>query len=276
MATQSMTRPVASQRRATPVRERWSEVRAQFGRVELGFDWLRVYLGIGLVVRGGMFASEPALLEHFIDNTGWLLPMTLAHGLVLAHIVGGMMLAIGCCTRWAAAVQIPFVAGALFLVHWDEGLLAQTQSLEFSALVLVMLVLYTICGAADFSIDHYLRRVPDEVATAEPALSMQRSLSTPPPAAAPHIRDAASHASADFPRANIREDLAGTGLDVPPEPAYARKSYREVKHELAILIVSTGVLFVLLLQGAYVAAAAWLIAALVMFTIWIIGHAQLD
>src|SRR5262245_52276543 len=128
MATETRARPAAEQSGGSRlVLERWREVRAQFGRTELGYDWLRVYLGIGLVVRGGLFAVEPALLERFIDNTGWLLPMTLAYGLVLAHIVGGMMLAVGCCTRWAAAVQIPFVAGALFLVHWQEGLLASTQ-----------------------------------------------------------------------------------------------------------------------------------------------------
>jgi uncharacterized membrane protein YphA (DoxX/SURF4 family) len=255
-------------------RERWREIRAQFGRTELGYDWLRVYLGIGLVVRGGLFAVEPALLEQFIGNTGWLLPMTLAHGLVLAHIVGGMMLAVGCCTRFAATVQIPFVAGAVFLVHWQEGLLASTQSLEFSALVLVMLILYAICGAGDFSFDAYLTRVPAEVATAEPALSMQRSLQEPrastPPASGTGL------ASVDDERVDVRADLAGAGLDVPPEPAYARERYRSVKRELLLLLGATGVLLVLLSQGAYVAAAAWLIGAMVMFTIWLIGQAQLE
>ena len=83
------------------LRERWQEMRAQLARPEFGFDLLRVYLGLGLVIRGALFAGEPALLERFIDNSTWLFPMLLAHALVLSHIVGGLMLAVGCCTRWA-------------------------------------------------------------------------------------------------------------------------------------------------------------------------------
>jgi uncharacterized membrane protein YphA (DoxX/SURF4 family) len=252
-------------------------MRAQLARPEFGFDLLRVYLGIGLVIRGALFASEPALLERFIDNSSWLFPMLLAHALVLSHIVGGLMLAVGCCTRWAAAVQVPFVAGALFFVHWQEGLLAQTQSVEFAALVLVMLSLYVVCGAADFSIDHYLQRAPPEVATGEPALSWQRSLQQQRPSLpVTAARGVGPFDNVDDGRADLRAELAGKDLDVPPEPAYAREQYGDLKRELATVLATTGVLVGLLAAGLYVAAAAWFIAAFVMLVIWRIGVAQLD
>lgn len=274
MATHTMTHPATGQAAdfALRMRARWREVRGQFARPELGFDWLRVYLGIGLVVRGVLFAREPALIEQFLGNTAWFIPMLMAHGLVMAHIVGGIMLSLGLCTRWAAGVQVPFLAGAVFLVHWHEGLLARSQSLEFSALVLVMLLVYLFCGAGDFSLDQYLRRVPPEVATAEPALSMQRSLLEPYHPTVPTTPSSIE----DLKRDDLQVELTGANLDVPVDPPYAREQFRGVKWELALLLGAISVLLALLAGGWYVAAAAWTIGALVMFTIWIIGQAQLE
>jgi len=262
---------------ASNVRERWHELRAQLARPELAFDLLRVYLGLGLMIRGALFAREPALLEHFIDHSSWLFTMVLAHALVLSHVVGGLMLALGCCTRCAAAVQIPFVATALFFLHWHEGLLARTQSVEFAALVLFALILYLVCGAGQFSIDYYLQREPAEVATGEPALSLQRSLEQPhastPIADSPRVTDSAS---SDLGRADLRTELAGGQLDVPPDAAYVSEQYRDVKRELTILLVGSCLLLALLAAGLYLAAAAWFMGAMVLFVIWRIGQAHFD
>lgn len=253
------------------MRERWHEVRAQFARPELGFDWLRVYLGVGLAVRGVLFAMDPTLINQFLGNTSWFLPMLGAHGLVLAHIVGGLMLALGLCTRFAAAIQLPFVAGAVFFVHWQEGLLASTQSLEFSALVLVMLLAYTICGAADFSLDYYMRRAPVEVASAEPALSMQRALHEPRSSIPP-----TPSSIEDLKRDDLRVELSGSNLDLPVDSPQGRANYRGIKQELLLLLGATGVLLGLLAAGLHIAAAAWLIGSLVMLTIWLIGQARFE
>jgi uncharacterized membrane protein YphA (DoxX/SURF4 family) len=271
---------------ATSVHERWHELRAQLARPALAFDLLRVYVGLGLMIRGALFAREPALLEHFIDHSSWLFTMVLAHALVLSHVVGGLMLALGCCTRWAAAVQIPFVATALFFLHWHEGLLARTQSVEFAALVLFTLILYLACGAGHFSIDYYLQREPAEVATGEPALSLQRSLEQPyasmPVADTPRVTDSVQPgtkrcgASADVGRADLRTELADGELDVPPDAAYVREQYRDVKRELTILLVGSCLLFVLLAAGLYLAAAAWFMGAMVLFVIWRIGQAHFE
>jgi len=48
-------------------------------------------------------------------------------------LVGGAMLTIGFLTRLAAFVQIPILAGAVFIVHRQDGLFAMGQSLEFRA-----------------------------------------------------------------------------------------------------------------------------------------------
>lgn len=53
----------------------------------------------------------------------------------------------------AAAVQVPILVGAVFLVHLREGLFA-SQNLEFALLVLFLLVLTVVHGGGGLSADH--------------------------------------------------------------------------------------------------------------------------
>lgn len=71
-------------------------------------------------------------------------------------------------------------------------------------------------------------------------------------------------------------ELSGANLDLPADSPQGRQSYRGLKQEMLLLLGATAVLLGLLGAGFYVAAAAWLIGALVMFTIWLIGQAQLE
>jgi putative oxidoreductase len=123
----------------------------------LGLDLLRMYLGAALFVRGATFVAEPDALTTYMERTGtWFVPVMLSHYIIGAHIAGGIMLLLGIGTRVAALVQAPILAGAVFFVHWGEGLLSNGQSLELSGLVLVMLVVIGTCGPGKFSLDHYL------------------------------------------------------------------------------------------------------------------------
>jgi cell division protein FtsB len=65
-------------------------------RPSLGFDLLRIYLGVALFVRGALFVSNPARAQALIEQSGdWFMPMLLAHFIGAAHLVGGLLLAIG-------------------------------------------------------------------------------------------------------------------------------------------------------------------------------------
>ncbi|HEV8246188.1 MAG TPA: DoxX family protein [Polyangiaceae bacterium] len=126
---------------------------------EIGFDLLRIYLGIGLCVRGALFIAHPdALLAMIARSGGWFWPATIAHYVIAAHLVGGLMLALGLYTRLAAVVQVPILAGAVFITHWSEGLLRGGQSLEFSGLVFFMLIVFAVFGDGPLSLDARLRR----------------------------------------------------------------------------------------------------------------------
>lgn len=239
--------------------------RSYLARPEIGFDLLRIYLGIGLIVRGCLVAREPAVLEQFIGNADWLLPMFTAHAVVLSHLVGGLLLALGYCTRWAAAVQIPTVAGALFFVHWHEGLFAPTQSTELAALVLVALILYAVFGPGALSIDRQGERLRALTAGGK-AQPLVPELGEEPRTRLLRARAARAEPVGD----------AGQSLDLAlaPDPPRARELYRDAKFELTLLITVVCVLFVLLANAFYMAATAWLIVSLFMFGIWRIGRAE--
>ena len=123
----------------------------------VGLDVIRIYLGVGLMVRGALFISRPEVLIDFLNRSNsWFVPLALSQYVVAAHLCGGILLALGLGTRLAAAVQIPPLLGAVLMVHIGEGLLTAGQSLEFAALVLAMLGVFSIFGAGRVSLDAWL------------------------------------------------------------------------------------------------------------------------
>ena len=130
----------------------WAE-----SRRETWLDCVRIYLGLGLLARGLLLITNTST-GYFVDllqrsGQSWLTTGVILHYVMLAHFVGGAMLTVGFLTRVAAAVQIPILAGAVFFVHRKDGLFAMGQSLEFSALVLFLLVIFFISGAGPLSVD---------------------------------------------------------------------------------------------------------------------------
>lgn len=130
---------------------------------DLFLDIARVYVGVGLVARGIVFLQNPDFFEMWMIETPWLAGLAgpLRYYVIVAHLIGGALLAVGVATRWAAAVQIPILAGAVFLIHFPEGLVRTDQSLEFSALVLFLLCLFLVRGSGRLSLDAYRTRQKD-------------------------------------------------------------------------------------------------------------------
>jgi len=123
----------------------------------LGLDVIRIYLGVGLMVRGALFLGSPEVLLDFLKRSNsWFLPLAAAQYVVAAHLCGGILLALGLGTRVAAAAQIPPLLGAVLFVHIGEGLLTAGQSLEFAALVLAMLSAFAVFGAGRLSLDAWI------------------------------------------------------------------------------------------------------------------------
>lgn len=120
-------------------------------------DLIRVYLGIGLFVRGLLFVTETGSVDTLVELSEFsLLSAAVAHYVSFVHLLGGLLLAVGLLTRLSALLQIPILLGAVFLVHWQDGLLSANQSLEFSALVLFLLVVVYLFGPGRWSADYYV------------------------------------------------------------------------------------------------------------------------
>jgi uncharacterized membrane protein YphA (DoxX/SURF4 family) len=134
-----------------------SSKQARWSDPAVGLDVIRIYLGIGLMVRGALFISKPEVLMDFLSRTdSWFVPLAVSHYVVAAHLCGGIMLALGLGTRLAAALQVPPLLAAVLFVHMGEGLLTAGQSLEFAGLVLAMLLVFTVVGSGRISLDSWL------------------------------------------------------------------------------------------------------------------------
>lgn len=127
------------------------------GHREVGVDIVRIYLGIGLFARGILFIAESQGVEALVDlSTFSIASAAVAHYVTFAHLLGGLMLAAGLLTRLSALIQVPILMGAVFFVHLEQGLLSPNQSLEFSALVLFLLVIVFVFGPGPWSADSYV------------------------------------------------------------------------------------------------------------------------
>jgi putative oxidoreductase len=120
-------------------------------------DCVRIYLGVGLFIRG-VFIITNTRAEFILTllkqmDYPWLVTVGLLHYISLAHLIGGLMLTVGVLTRIAAWVQIPILAGAVFM-HRGDGLMTSGQSLEFASIVFFLLVVFAVSGAGPLSVDH--------------------------------------------------------------------------------------------------------------------------
>ena len=139
----------------------WRETHENYG-----LDFIRIFLGAALFIRGYLFMSDQTLLQEFIGQRGLLVAGFVIHFVTLAHLYGGFIMTFGLMTRLSALVQIPVLMGAVYLhhsslqttmvyLHLTEGLLAQGQSLELSVLVLFLLLVIYFYGPGRLSLDYY-------------------------------------------------------------------------------------------------------------------------
>ncbi|MBI2950131.1 MAG: DoxX family membrane protein, partial [Verrucomicrobia bacterium] len=106
------------------------------------FDCVRVYLGVGLFIKGIYFFMHPELFAQFTNAAAnsWL--VTMARAVPYVHMVGGLLLALGVLTWLAALVQLPVLIGAVFFVNLPHMIDTEgREAVEFSALVLFLVFL---------------------------------------------------------------------------------------------------------------------------------------
>jgi uncharacterized membrane protein YphA (DoxX/SURF4 family) len=129
---------------------------------DLALDLMRIYLGIGLMIKAVFFMSHSDYFLQLMETVGsmWFAPAILMHYVILAHLFGGLCLTLGLITRAAALVQLPILLSAMFYVHLPHMVssIEARQSMEFAGLVLFLLILISVYGAGRWSLDYVLAR----------------------------------------------------------------------------------------------------------------------
>ncbi|WP_428330017.1 DoxX family protein [Mucilaginibacter sp.] len=121
-------------------------------------DIVRISLGIFLLLKGINFMDNTAYLRGMIEDqsavqisSGML--MVIVYYVTFAHMVGGILIALGTLTRLASIIQIPIVLGAVFLTGIFQD---PINSMVWpSVTALVLLVIFTIIGSGPLSLDKY-------------------------------------------------------------------------------------------------------------------------
>jgi putative oxidoreductase len=119
-----------------------------------GATVLRLALGAIYVMHAylGAFVYGPAGMASFQRSQGLPFPEVGAWYVILAHGLGGLALILGVLVRWAALVNIPIMAGALFVVHLRQGFfMSREGGYEYVLLVLAATIAQALLGAGAFT-----------------------------------------------------------------------------------------------------------------------------
>lgn len=133
--------------------EHWSDTHHP-----IWLDFIRVGLGVFLFIKGFMFIQDTGALMSILQKSEfpWV-SVGLAHYVAMAHLAGGVLIAIGLITRAAILFQLPILIGAVFFVNPERGFYSENTELWSSIIVLILLVFFLVFGSGRFSADHLIR-----------------------------------------------------------------------------------------------------------------------
>ena len=123
-------------------------------------DFLRIGLGLYLVVKGTIFISDRDALMAMIQGADiFAASMIITHYVTFAHLIGGIFIAVGLLTRFAILIQLPILFGAVFLIN-PQGFFVLDYNFEFwsSVIVLLLLIVFFIYGPGRISVVGFKKR----------------------------------------------------------------------------------------------------------------------
>jgi putative oxidoreductase len=125
---------------------------------------LRLVMGLVLVPHGcqklfGWFGGMgfDKFTEAF-DKMGWHPAAFWVALVALTETVGGLLLAFGLFTRFAAAAIVIFMLNAVWATGHRAGFFWAQGGLEYSLIILMVALVFLIRGGGRYSIDHALGR----------------------------------------------------------------------------------------------------------------------
>lgn len=118
-------------------------------------DLLRVALGVFLFIKGMTFMGNTEQLIELIKPIEKIVGGMIAiHYIAPAHFVGGVLIAFGLLTRWAALAQLPILIGAVLINFLGE---MSSGNLIVSLVTLLVCIFFVLYGSGKHSVDKYLK-----------------------------------------------------------------------------------------------------------------------
>lgn len=138
----------------------------------LALTVLRVGVGAILAVHGLQKANDFASWTGMVEQLGIPAPTLFAALGMIAELGGGIALVLGLLTPIAAAMLLTNMLVAVFVVHWDNGLMAADGGYEYALTLALVSLFFLVRGPGPYSIDRALfgrRRAAREPLTAREA-----------------------------------------------------------------------------------------------------------
>lgn len=125
---------------------RWANAHTNYG-----IDALRVALGLFLAYKGiAFFNSE--YLDNIAGSEG--IYFLLTHYISMAHLAGGILIALGLITRLSALLQIPILAGAVIMNFTGT---MNVSNLAQAGIALILCIFFLFYGSGKHSVDYKLK-----------------------------------------------------------------------------------------------------------------------
>lgn len=118
-------------------------------------DILRIALGIFLILKGASFVTNSQYLDNILTPlSNFPGGMLTFHYIAAAHIMGGIMIALGLLTRWAIIAQLPILFGAVIINFIGE---LDVKNLIIATITLAACIFFIFYGGGKHSADYYFK-----------------------------------------------------------------------------------------------------------------------
>lgn len=117
-------------------------------------DIVRVALGIFLCYKAIFFLNNMSALIGLMGNNNMGFKsfnvVFLGQFIVIIHLMGGLLIAIGIHTRLASLIQIPILVGALILMN-NSNVFVTGWDTAIAVITLILLIFFAIIGNGPWS-----------------------------------------------------------------------------------------------------------------------------
>jgi len=120
-------------------------------------DYFRILLGLVLIWKGVAFMINLDAFNSLMNKTNLIAAASIslaAHIVIVLHIIGGLLIAIGSRTRTSCLLNIPILFFAVFFVNAREDIFRPYAEIWLSSFVLIGLICFLIEGDGIISIEH--------------------------------------------------------------------------------------------------------------------------